>query len=356
MRLIKRLSIGLLGLLVLLYAVIWVWPEEAYKPYEVSDEYKARIEAYNLPDMPSGWTYKTFTVRDGTKLRWGEGPVNPEAKATVVLIPGYTGSIRMYGDHVTQLSARGYHVITYDIRGQGGSQRYRSEHPENLYVKDFSVYGDDLAEFMDHISVDRPGPKIIAAISFGGAVAVRASGDYPDTADGLMLLAPAYVPNTAPYSISQMKILASIVKFFGKSKHFAPGVGPWVPDSLTLSGVSDCGSHQERLYLRDAVYTKFPEERVGGPTTNWISEIIENGEIVRAPDFISKIDIPVTTIAAENDTIVDGAVVEEVCRSGFPDCKLVVPPGSGHCLTLENDKILATIWDETDALLARITG
>ncbi len=356
MTLLRRLGLGLLAVMVLLFAVIWLWPEKAYTPYEVSDEYRARIAAYNLPDMPAGFVYKDFVTNDGTKLRWGEGVINPEAKATVVILPGYTGSIRMYGDHVAQLSERGYHVVTYDIRGQGGSDRHRVDHPENLYVKDFSVYAQDLAEFMGHIWEDRPGPKIIIAISFGGAVSVRASGDFPGIADGLMLLAPAYVPNTTPYSIAQMKMLSSMVKFFGKSKQFAPGLGPWVPDSETLSGVSDCGSHQERLYLRDAVYTKFPEERVGSPTTNWIMEIIENGEIVRAPDYIGNIDIPVTTIAAQKDTIVDGEVVQEVCRTGFPDCKLVIPAGSGHCLTLENDDILSQMWDETDALLARING
>jgi len=354
MTLLRRLGLGAIGLFLLLGLMIWLWPENAYKPYEPSESYRAKIEAYPLPDMPEGWTYQTYETEDGTLLRWGQTAPNPEAKATAVLIPGYTGSIRMYGDHVAMLAGRGYHVIGYDIRGQGGSGRHRSEHPENLYVRDFSVYGADLAEFMGHIWEETPGPKIIIASSFGGAVAVRSAGDYPGIADGLLLLAPAYVPNTAPYSIAQMKTLASVLTLMGKSDHFAPGMGPWVPDSEDLTLTSECGSYPERLYLRDAVYTLFPEERVGGVTTNWVAEIIENGEIVRAADFIQNIEVPVTTIAAEKDVIIDGPITQEVCKSDFPDCKLVIPPATGHCLVLENDKTLNIIWDEADALLQRL--
>ena len=42
--------------------------------------------------------------------------------------------------------------------------------------------------------------------------------------------------------------------------------------------------------------------------------------------------------AAENDMMIDSPYTEGVCKNGFPNCKLVKIPGTGHCLTQENDE------------------
>ncbi len=354
---VRFLKLGfktMLALLIVLLAVIFLWPEKAYEPYTPPADYRERAAAYPVPSMPADWTYQYFTASDGTKIRWGSGPTTEGQKASLVFIPGYTGTLEMYGDVVAQLSERGYHVIGYDIRGQGGSDRHRPEHPEKLYVKDFSVYGNDLAGFMDALPADLPKPRMIMASSFGGAVAVRAAGDHALKTDALLLLAPAFEPNTAPYSIAQIKLMSGLAKLFGKSKRFGPGMTVWQPDSEDMTLPSDCSSNPDRLYLRDVIYTQKPELRVGNITNNWLSEIIENGEIVTQAEYMKSIDMPVTTIAAFNDVIINNDVTKAACTDGFPNCKLVVPAGTGHCLTLEDDIVFKALWDEADALLERI--
>ena len=89
---------------------------------------------------------------------------------------------------------------------------------------------------------------------------------------------------------------------------------------------------------------------MGGATVQFSAEIIENSEIISAPDYTAKFTLPVTLIAAENDMAIDSTYTENVCKNGFPNCKLVKIPDTGHCLTLENDLVLNQIWDEVDAL------
>ena len=64
--------------------------------------------------------------------------------------------------------------------------------------------------------------------------------------------------------------------------------------------------------------------------------------------------MPITTIAAYKDVIINNAVTKAACTDGFPNCRLVVPAGTGHCLTLEDDVVFKGLWDEADALLARV--
>ena len=75
-------------------------------------------------------------------------PARSDGEPSVMLIPGYTSSMDMYGEHVAMLAVRGYHVMGLDLRGQGGSDRHFPKQPETLWVEDFSVYSDDLAGFI----------------------------------------------------------------------------------------------------------------------------------------------------------------------------------------------------------------
>lgn len=331
------------------------WPEKPHVIYEPPADYVERTKAYNVPPFPEGWTFDYYTAEDGTKIRWGQTARKDNAKGTLIFIPGYTSTLEMAGDVFLQLSNRGYHVMGYDIRGQGGSDRHRPEQPEKLYVKDFSVYGDDLNGFVKSLPEDIPRPLMIMGSSLGGAVATRGVGDHDMAVEGLVLLAPAYQPLTAPYSIGQIKLMGGLAKLFGKEKYFALGLGPWRPDGLDLTQPSDCSSYPERLYLRDVNYVRHPALRVGDVTPNFLGEMIENGEIVTDSRYAAKLNVPITMIVADVDVIINSPVSEAACTDIFPDCKLVELPGTGHCLTLEDDTVFAAMWDEVDRLHARLT-
>ena len=356
MKLINRVLKGF-GLFVLLGALaFFFWPEKEYEPHQVSEAYQAQVDAFYLPDMPPDWQWKTFEAADGTKLRWGETGNSGAAKATLVLVPGYTATMSMYPEHVDMLARRGYHVVGIDMRGQGGSERHRKSQPEKLWVDDFKVYSDDLAAFIKTLPRNGEQPVIPVAISFGGHVGIRMAGDYPGLVDGLFLMAPAIEPKAGDMSFEQAKNLMGWARRLGKSKHYLQGNENWKPfrDDLSEANIDLCSSNPKRLPNRDVVFTRNPAERVGGVTAQWGAEFFESSEYIRGDGYLEKIDIPMVLVSAEVDHFVVTDVNQAVCDSRFPICQRLDLKDAGHCLLQESDAHLKEMFDSLDALLERI--
>ena len=344
--------------LLLLFGVLafFLWPEKKYKPYQVSAEYQAQVDAFHLPDMPPDWIWNTFEAADGTKLRWGETGNDGAAKATLIMVPGYTATLSMYPEHIDMLARRGYHVVGIDMRGQGGSERHRSNQPEKLWVDDFKVYSDDLAAFIRSLPKNNDQPIIPVAISFGGHVGIRMAGDYPELVDGLFLMAPAIEPKAGDMSFDQAKSLMGWARRLGKSKRYLQGNENWKPfqEDLSEANIDLCSSNPKRLPNRDVVFTLKPAERVGGVTAQWGAEFFESSEFIRAEGYLEHIDIPVTMVSAEVDHFVVTEVNQAACDSRLPNCQRLDLKGAGHCLLQESDAHLEDMFDSLDTLLERI--
>lgn len=352
----RRVLLGLLLIVLLALLALLFWPEAKYEPHEPSDEYLKRSAAYLVPDLPPDWTYHMHEAEDGLKVRWGETGNRAGGRATVLFIPGYTSTLDIHGDHIYGLASRGYHVVGIDLRGQGGSERHRESHPEKLWAENFGVYSDDVAEIIRAKNFGTDRPLILLGSSFGGHAALRAAADHDVPIAGMVLLAPAYAPNTAPYTLAQTKRLGKIAVSIGRSEEYAPGQGNWKPDSQDLTLPSDCASYPPRLYMRDAIFVRHPEQRVGGVTNQWVYGMITSGEYLREDEVEAKIDMPITMIAAERDVIIDSKVSEDACTDGLPNCTLKIYPDTGHCLTLENDDVLTKIYDDVDEIFEQITA
>ena len=356
MKLINRILKGFGLFVVLGVLAFFLWPEKKYEAYQVSPEYQAQVDAFYLPDMPPDWQWKTFEAADGTKLRWGETGNGGAAKATLIIVPGYTATMSMYPEHVDMLARRGYHVVGIDLRGQGGSERHRKSQPEKLWVDDFKVYSDDLAAFIKTLPRREAQPIIPVAISFGGHVGLRMTGDHPNLVDGLFLMAPAIEPKAGEMSFEQAKGLMNWARRLGKSKRYLQGNENWKPfsDDLSEANIDMCSSNPKRLPNRDVVFTRNAAERVGGVTAQWGAEFFESSEYIRQNDYLEQIDIPMVMVSAEVDHFVVTDVNQTACDRRFPNCQRLDLKGAGHCLLQESDAHLNEMFEGLDALLERI--
>lgn len=330
-----------------------LFPEANYAPHTPDESYLADSANYVVPSMPDDWTWNSHLAKDGTKIRWGETSRSPD-KPTVIFLPGYTSSLDIYGEHMAMLAARGYNAVGLDLRGQGGSGRHRSEQPEKLFAENFGVYSDDVVDFIKAQNFAPNHPVIILGSSFGGHVALRMAGDHDAPLSGLVLLAPAYVPNTAPFSIGAAKSLTAFAKLIGKDMRYAPGQTDWKPFGTDLTAPNDCASNIKRLYMRDTLFVRRPEQRVGGVTNNYLRGLITSGEMMLSPEYAAKIELPVTMVLAQEDVVIDGETSKSACTDLLPNCKAVVLPQTGHCLMFESDTVINAIFDEIDTLAAQL--
>lgn len=347
----------IMGLALLAIIAFFAWPENSYEPYEVSPAYQAQVDAFSIPDMPTDWTWGMFASEDGIKMRYGQTGNAASARATVVMIPGYTATMDMYGEQAGEIAARGYHVIGFDLRGQGGSERPRPSQPEKLLIADFKIYANDVALFLQSLDLPEDRPVVLMGMSFGGHVAFRVGAEQPDLVDGLLLLAPALQPKAGDMSFERVSTLLRIGDALGKDKRYMPGNTNWKPaseDDLLRVGIEHCASSPKRLPMRDAIFTVRPEQRVGGVTFNWGRQFYGSSVFVLQDGYPESISKPVTMIHAELDNFVVTEVNKAVCDTRMPDCVSVPIAGAGHCLTQETDPVLDIIYKALDETVKRV--
>jgi len=346
----KKILPAIMWALAIGFVAFLLYPPAKYEPYDVTPEYQAQLDKFNVPSMPDGWEFDTFLTRDFAKIRFGKGPVNPEAKATLIVMPGFTGTLEQYAEHFTYWQANGYNVAGIDIRGQGGSERALKYNPEKPWVKDFGVYAADIDELLKLHFRDSEVPLIFVAPSFGAHVAYRTVAAYETEIDGMVLFAPAFRPNTGeiPYGVAKALYRAS--KLTGKTDAYAPGVGDWKPDVEDLTQTIPCSAEPKRIYIRDAVFSEKPELRVGGATYQWFGQLMLSGEKMIKPEWTSKVDIPVMMLLADRDQIVKNEQPEQVCDD-LANCTLKIIEDSGHCIPQEVDRIVAQVYESVDDLV-----
>ena len=346
-----------MGLALLGIIGFFAWPEQSYEPYEVPPAYQAQVDKFIIPDMPEDWTWNMFASEDGIKMRYGQTGNSASARATVVIIPGYTATMDMYGEQAGDIAARGYHVIGFDLRGQGGSERPRPSQPEKLLIEDFKIYANDVALFLQSLDLPEDRPIVLMGMSFGGHVAFRVGAEQPDLVDGLLLLAPALRPKAGSMSFDDAATILRIGDALGKDRRYMPGNTNWKPASeedLLRVGIEYCASSPKRLPMRDAIFTVRPEQRVGGVTFNWGRQFFGSSNFVLQDGYSQSITKPVTMIHAEVDDFVVTDTNIEVCDNHMSDCLSISIAGAGHCLMQETDPVLDSIYNALDQTVDRI--
>ena len=98
-----------------------------------------------LVDIPSNPVPRnTFcdSVRtpDGVNLRYARFPPNRSpVRGTIIVVHGRTEFIEKYFETVNDLRRRGFAVLVFDARGQGGSDRLLTNRRKG-HVRDFADY------------------------------------------------------------------------------------------------------------------------------------------------------------------------------------------------------------------------
>jgi pimeloyl-ACP methyl ester carboxylesterase len=97
----------------------------------------------------------------------------------LVFLGGLAQETRAWRPQVSFFSARGFRVIAYDTRGQGGSDR--PERPDDYTIRH---HLSDLFGLFDHLGVDRAD---LVGLSHGGMIAQSAAIEAPERVSYLVL-------------------------------------------------------------------------------------------------------------------------------------------------------------------------
>ncbi|WP_194757505.1 alpha/beta fold hydrolase [Aliidiomarina indica] len=282
--------------------------------------------------------HEEFRSFDRAQIYYGV-LAHPHPKAWVLVSPGRVESYLKYQEVALELVAAGYSVALIDHRGQGHSERLTSHH-EQGHVNQFIDYAHDFERWIAELTPRMSDlPVHILGHSMGGAIATMYAQNKPHNIASLVLSAPMFGINTAPWpqwfaapltrSLTALNRLITPGKFW-----YAPGTG----DYQKLPFAENKLTHSEARYEHfSRMYTDFPQIRVGGPTTHWVTEALEAAEQCIA--HAHKIEIPILVLSGTADKIVDPRGHQIFAsRLTHEKSRLKEIPGSYHEILMESDE------------------
>jgi len=249
-----------------------------------------------------------YVTVDGTRIRYVEQGTGPN----VVLIHGLGASIYAWRDVIGPVAAAGFHVVAFDNRGFGGSDK-----PKSGYSA--SAYASLLVDLLDSLHLT---DVVLVGHSMGGEIAALATLRAPQQVRALVLVDAAGLG-------THMPLLTRLAR--------APLVG------RTIAGLR--GRSGTEATLRSTF---------GDPSRMTPAEVDQYYAPVAEPDFsrtmagvarefdfealkgrLDSISVPTLVLWGARDIWIPPGVGERMALA-LPRAALVIVPGGGHDLPDED--------------------
>ena len=304
----------------------------------------------DLPEnpVPEGAICGMADTPSGVKLRFAHWPsTGGKRRGTVTILQGRAEYIEKYFEVVQELRARGFAVIAFDWRGQGGSDRLLRNRRKG-HIGSFKGYQEDLMTILRQVSLaEYPGPHFALAHSTGGAVLLSAGVRLRTMLDRVVLSAPLTGMLDNGWRERWAFRLAKILKWIGLGRMFIPGGNarlfvPFEDNRQTLD--------RERFERANAVLKAAPELGIGSPTVGWLYAVGRTLSLFRERSYGPSVSLPCLVIAAGADRIVSTRATEELV-SRMKAAGYVEIAGGEHELLMERDEIRAQFWAAFDAFI-----
>ncbi|RWX79080.1 alpha/beta hydrolase [Neorhizobium lilium] len=300
---------------------------------------------------PANYTAGYFTGHRGTRIRYGlfRSERTP-AIGTMVIVPGRNESIEKYFETIRDLNAIGLWVATYDLRGQGGSDRV-AKNARKGHVRRFSDYERDLEIFLEQVVLpDARLPFFLLGHSTGGLIALSAAPRLSNRISRMALSAPYIGLTGQAFSEGTIRTIARSLSWTGLG-----GLALGKDQSQRGFEGNPLTSDPERYRRNAQIITARPDLEIGAPTARWLHETFKAARRVTSQAHLTRITIPTLILAPVLDGIVPYAAQEELSRN-FRAGQLVTINGGRHELLQERDIYRAQALAAIEAFMPGLDG
>lgn len=308
---------------------------ESHQYTQLTEQQLSEATAYlegKITPIPAQWQWSTFEPEPQVSLRGGM--IDAEnAKGTVIVIPGFTGSIEMIMREITHLHRAGYRVASLEYRGQGDSYR-PLPHPEKGYVADYSVLASDIAQFTQRMRISGK-PLFFFSISKGAHITMRMAAEQNLDVAAYSLIVPMIQINTGKADYATTGHVAHLFDLLGLGNMYAPGASQYPNNELTFGEATDCNANPATAQSQSALFALQPKLRTRGVTMKWLAETITSTKKLLNRDYMSSVTAPIKVFTAGVDTLVSTEASRDFC-SLLENCDVVHYENSRHCITRED--------------------
>lgn len=312
-------------------------------------------ELVATPDnpIPDGASVRAIETRDGHLLRVACFPCPGAAKGTIALIQGRAEFIEKYFETAEDLRRRGFHVVSFDWRGQGGSARELANRRKG-HVDDFAHYQRDLEAVVETIlRPDWPRPWYALAHSMGAAILLEESHFGRSAFQRLVLTAPMIEIHGLAYPRAA-RLLADTLDMVGLGGMFRP-LGavssiieePFASNRLTTDPV--------RYARNQTILRAAPQLAIGDPTIGWVNAAFRQMRRFESPEYMLRARTPTLIITSGRDQIVETRAAERFAQRADL-ATLINVPGARHEIMQERDDLRDQFWRAFDAFIPGESG
>ena len=293
-----------------------------------------------------------MTTPGGSTLRYGVWRLGgAEPKGAVVLLSGRNEFLEKYAETIEELCARGWHVFSFDWRGQGLSTRMAGV-PQRGHIDDYETYIQDLDRFLRQVVLPRAArPVACLAHSMGAHILLRHLARHPGVFSRVVLTSPMIDICTGVFPAAFAKALSRFAVRIGGARAYAPGEGDYRPPRPGRFNDNHLTSDYDRYMRPHRMVARNPELALGGVTYGWLRATFDSIEKLAAPGVAESIAIPVLMVSSGADRVVSAAAQSALCGI-LPDCRRVSIPDARHEILMEQDRFRALFWRAFDGFMA----
>jgi lysophospholipase len=302
--------------------------------------------------IPASENFHPFFVDvSGVRLRAGRFDAEA-ARAICLLLNGQTEFIEKYFEVIDELRSRGLSVVTFDWRGQGGSDRLLPDR-RKAHIGDFADYDRDLdtvlRQLVKPLAAERGLPVVAMAHSMGGHILIRRLHDVQDEFAAAILCAPMLGINARGSPWWVVEKVAAYLNRDGPSTDFVWGMA--TRDQLKLPFARQIVTSDPGRYARNqALLAADPELRLNGPTWGWLGAALAAIALTRSPGYAEVIETSSLLFGAGKDRVCDTEALR-IFAGRMPKAQYAEIAGAEHEILMERDVFRAQLWLTVDTFL-----
>ncbi len=304
----------------------------------------------DLPEnpVPRGTVSGEIITDDKVRIRYARwAATSRRRRGTILLLHGRSEFVEKYFETANDLRRRGFAAVTFDWRGQGGSQRFLRDRNKG-HVDSFMEYVRDLDAVMKQVVLaDCPPPYFILGHSTGSAVALLYARRARTQIERMVLLTPLL--GIAGRSRRFLLLYSGLFQFFGMGESYVPGGGRTLVQTEPFEG-NPVTSDRQRHARTSAIIAARPDLGLGSPTVSWIHAAMRAAETFDSPDFPASVPMPVLMVMAGRESVVSNPAIERLSSRMKTGAHTLIP-GARHEILSEADVYRDQFWAAFDAFV-----
>lgn len=275
-----------------------------------------------------------------------------EERAVLVLVHGFSESIRKYRESVYYFLQEGYSVWLLQQRSHGASFRPVPEDPSLIEIADFHDLVEDLHYFVHEIVMPDNAagrPLYLFGHSMGGGVSACYLETYPEDFAKAILSSPMLDLDSGGTPVWVLVLYARRMHLFGRGTKYLPGAQPFSdqPDFK-----DSCTNSRERYDWYFRIILQHRDMQTSATSLDTAYSFLKLTRFARRQENVDRIRAKVCMIQAGKDGLVPPAGQNEFMEKLGDRGKKIVIPEAKHEIYRCCDRDMALYWPAVFSFLA----